>query len=127
MAKFNLTPELKDAIEGLIETFGAHLAVYHEDIFRNHESLSDWSDEQIDEHINNSNKREGLKYKVNQKYIRIDKEQGSTVAFIDEQGNVMKPASFRSPVPGSRGNILSDNPYAAFNMNDSCISVKTYR
>lgn len=47
-----------------------------------------------------------LSYKVNKKYIRVC-DNSSAWAFIDkENGDVLKPASFKTPAKGSRGNIF---------------------
>lgn len=47
-----------------------------------------------------------LKIRVGRKYIKILRGDGSVFCFLDENGNVLKAASWATPAQGVRGNIF---------------------
>lgn len=49
-----------------------------------------------------------IETKINRKWAKVSRE-GSVLAFVNtENGEIMKPASWRAPAKHARGNIFSD-------------------
>ena len=75
----------------------------------------------INHFFNGDERRENLvrrvKFKVLQKYIRMDvmymgEVHGSSYAFLDAKGNIYKPDGFKKPAKHIRGNIFEDENFS---------------
>lgn len=76
------------------------------------EALNDWIENLINIWNVEMNNNDTFSISKGKKYIKISRTQGknslSVHAFVDIDGNIYKPASWKAPAKGIRGNIFDD-------------------